>query len=128
MVYPLFLMSGWQLLDLAFFTLVSCLIPSSLLPLCSTKKKKKRGKHYYWGRRRREESKCNESLAGEDQLNFSVLILKMTAIVGVSFGATSSRISIVTPTLSSSSLFPPLTLVCNVLISMDFVSHPSVLS
>ncbi|XP_009102408.1 uncharacterized protein LOC103828550 isoform X2 [Brassica rapa] len=34
----------------------------------------------------------------------------MTAIVGVSFGATSSRISIVTPTLSSSSLFPPLTL------------------
>lgn len=43
----------------------------------------------------------------------------MTAIVGVSFGATSSRISI-TPTLSSSSLFPPLTLVCNVLISMDF--------
>lgn len=34
----------------------------------------------------------------------------MTAIVGVSFGATSSRISIRTPTLSSSSLFPPLTL------------------
>ncbi|KAJ4880906.1 hypothetical protein Rs2_37961 [Raphanus sativus] len=34
----------------------------------------------------------------------------MTTIAGGSFGATSSRISILTPTLSSSSLFPPLTL------------------
>ncbi|CAH8295870.1 unnamed protein product [Eruca vesicaria subsp. sativa] len=34
----------------------------------------------------------------------------MTTIAGGSFGATSSRISILTPTLSSASLFPPLTL------------------